>query len=64
MGGGAPDDFTEVFMGNESIAAVKQKLAAMKKIEVAGFSDPAKAAEEQGEETEALKSTVKALRKD
>jgi HK97 family phage major capsid protein len=70
-------------MGNETITAVKQKIAAMKKIEGTGFSDPAKAAEyfrekemlleeimkaletvteEQGQETEALKSTVKALR--
>jgi HK97 family phage major capsid protein len=70
-------------MGNELIAAIKQKLAAMKKIEAAGFTDPAKAAEyfrekemileelakaletvatEQGQETEALKSTVKSLR--
>jgi HK97 family phage major capsid protein len=70
-------------MGNEMIAAIKQKLAAMKKIEAAGFSDPAKAAEyfkekemileelakaletvaaEQGQETEALKATVKSLR--
>jgi hypothetical protein len=65
--------------------AVKQKLAAMKKIEATGFTDPAKAAEyfkekeiileeltksfeavaaEQGQETEALKSTVKALREE
>jgi HK97 family phage major capsid protein len=70
-------------MSNETLAVVKQKLAAMKKIEVTGFTDPAKAAEyfrekeiiledivkaleaataEQGQETEALKSTVKALR--
>jgi HK97 family phage major capsid protein len=70
-------------MGNETLAAVKQKLAAMKKIEATGFTDPAKAAEyfkekeiiledivkaletataEQGQETEALKSTVKSLR--
>jgi hypothetical protein len=70
-------------MGKEMIAAVKRKLADMKKIEAAGFGDPAKAAEyftekeiiledivkaleaatdEQGAETEALKSTVKALR--
>jgi hypothetical protein len=32
-------------MSNETIQAVKQKLAAMKKIEAAGFSDQAKAAE-------------------
>jgi HK97 family phage major capsid protein len=72
-------------MGNETIQAVKQKLAAMKKIEAAGFTDPAKAAEyfkdkeiiledivkaleaatgEQGQETEALKATVKALREE
>jgi HK97 family phage major capsid protein len=64
-------------------AVVKQKLAAMKKIEATGFSDPAKAAEYfrekeiiledivkaleavtegQGQETEALKATVKSLR--
>jgi HK97 family phage major capsid protein len=70
-------------MGNEMIAAIKQKLAAMQKIEAAGFSDPARAAEyfrekemlleelakaletvanEQGQETEALKATVKSLR--
>jgi HK97 family phage major capsid protein len=70
-------------MGNETIQAVKQKLAAMKKIEAVGFTDPAKAAEyfrekeqiledivkaleastaEQGQETEALKATVKSLR--
>jgi HK97 family phage major capsid protein len=70
-------------MGNETIAAVKQKLAAMKKIEATGFTDPAKAAEYfrekeiiledivkaleavtegQGQETEALKATVKSLR--
>ncbi|MDR2786170.1 MAG: phage major capsid protein [Treponema sp.] len=70
-------------MGNETIAAVKQKLAAMKKIETTGFTDPAKAAEYfkekeiiledivkaleaategQGQETEALKVTVKSLR--
>jgi HK97 family phage major capsid protein len=70
-------------MGNEMMAAIKQKLTAMKKIEAAGFTDPAKAAEyfkekemileelakaletvaaEQGQETEALKSTVKSLR--
>jgi HK97 family phage major capsid protein len=72
-------------MGNETIQAVKQKLAAMKKIEAAGFTDPAKAAEyfrekeiiledivkaleaatvEQGQETEALKATVKSLREE
>jgi HK97 family phage major capsid protein len=70
-------------MGNETIMAVKQKLAAMKKIEATGFTDPVKAAEYfkekeiiledivkaleavtegQGQETEALKATVKALR--
>jgi HK97 family phage major capsid protein len=70
-------------MGNELIAAIKQKLTAMNKIEAAGFTDPSKAAEyfrekemileelakaletvsnEQGQETEALKSTVKSLR--
>ncbi|MDR2177548.1 MAG: phage major capsid protein [Treponema sp.] len=70
-------------MGNEAVMAVKQKLSAMKKIEAAGFADPAKAAEyfkekeqiledivkaleaasaEQGQETEALKATVKSLR--
>jgi HK97 family phage major capsid protein len=70
-------------MGNETLAAVKQKLAAMKKIEATGFTDPGKAAdyfreketiledivkalematETQGQETEALKSTVKSLR--
>jgi HK97 family phage major capsid protein len=72
-------------MGNETIMAVKQKLAAMKKIETTGFTDPAKAAEYfkekeiiledivkaletvtegQGEETEALKATVKSLREE
>jgi HK97 family phage major capsid protein len=72
-----------MIMGNELIVAIKQKLAAMQKIEAAGFADPAKAAEyfrekeilleelakaletvanEQGQETEALKTTVKSLR--
>jgi HK97 family phage major capsid protein len=72
-------------MGAEIIAAVKQKLVAMKKIEATGFADPERAAEyfrekegiledivkaleaaseEQGRETEALKSTVKALREE
>jgi hypothetical protein len=72
-------------MGNETIMAVKQKLAAMKKIEAAGFGDPEKAAEYfrdkeviledivkaleaaaagQGQETEALKATVRSLRDD
>jgi HK97 family phage major capsid protein len=70
-------------MGNEELEAVKKQLAAMKKIEAAGFTDPVKAADYfrekeiilegivkaleavtagQGEETEALKATVKSLR--
>jgi HK97 family phage major capsid protein len=48
-------------MGNETIMAVKQKLAAMKKIEAAGFTDPAKAAEYFKEKEIILEDIVKAL---
>jgi hypothetical protein len=48
-------------MGNETIMAVKQKLAAMKKIEAAGFTDPAKAAEYFREKEIILEDIVKAL---
>jgi HK97 family phage major capsid protein len=48
-------------MGNETITVVKQKLAAMKKIEAAGFSDPAKAAEYFREKEMLLEEIMKAL---
>jgi hypothetical protein len=48
-------------MGNELIAAMKQKLAAMKKIEAAGFTDPAKAAEYFKEKEMILEELAKAL---
>jgi HK97 family phage major capsid protein len=48
-------------MGNETVLAVKQKLAAMKKIEAAGFTDPARAAEYFKEKEIILEDIVKAL---
>jgi hypothetical protein len=48
-------------MGNETVMAVKQKLTAMKKIETAGFTDPAKAAEYFREKEIILEDIVKAL---
>ncbi|MDR1147897.1 MAG: phage major capsid protein [Spirochaetaceae bacterium] len=48
-------------MGNETVLAVKQKLAAMKKIEATGFTDPAKAAEYFQEKEIILEDIVKAL---
>jgi HK97 family phage major capsid protein len=48
-------------MGNETILAVKQKLAAMKKIEATGFTDPAKAADYFREKEIILEDIVKAL---
>jgi hypothetical protein len=48
-------------MGNETIVAVKQKLAAMKKIEAAGFTDPGKAAEYFKDKEGILEDIVKAL---
>jgi HK97 family phage major capsid protein len=48
-------------MGNEVIAGVRRRLAAMKKIEGTGFSDPAKAAEYFQEKEVILEEFVKAL---
>jgi HK97 family phage major capsid protein len=48
-------------MGKELIAAIKRKLSAMKKIEAAGFSDPAKAAEYFREKEMLLEEIMKAL---
>ncbi|MDR3170431.1 MAG: phage major capsid protein, partial [Treponema sp.] len=48
-------------MGDEEIAAVKAKLAAMKKIESTGFTDQAKAAEYFREKEIILEDIVKAL---
>jgi HK97 family phage major capsid protein len=48
-------------MGNETVLAVKQKLAAMKKIEATGFSDPKRAAEYFQEKEIILEDIVKAL---
>jgi HK97 family phage major capsid protein len=48
-------------MGNETITAVKRKLAAMKKVEVTGFTDPAKAAEYFMEKEVILEEIVKTL---
>jgi hypothetical protein len=48
-------------MGNETIAAVKQKLNSMKKIESAGFTDETKAAEYFKEKEIILEDIVKAL---
>jgi HK97 family phage major capsid protein len=48
-------------MGNEELEAVKKQLAAMKKIEAAGFTDPAKAADYFREKEIILEGIVKAL---
>jgi HK97 family phage major capsid protein len=48
-------------MGNETIIAVKKKLAEMKKFETVGFSDPAKAAEYFKEKEGILEDMTKAL---
>jgi HK97 family phage major capsid protein len=48
-------------MGNEMITAIKQKLAAMKKVEETGFTDPKKAAEYFMEKEIILEEIVKTL---
>jgi hypothetical protein len=48
-------------MENEIITAIKQKLAAMKKVEATGFTDPKKAAEYFMEKEVILEEIVKTL---